>query len=973
MPNSGGQTPLDLAIQWQRTDALALLLEAGADPNLPDGRKMTPLHRVADPAAVTLLLEAGADLDARDESGATPLHRAAVSPALDVVRAHIDAGAEVDAPDEHGDTPLHWSLRNWASSLPAEVLLEAGADVNALNASNETPLHAAARYSSSGTAAIAALLEAGADANARAASGETPLHLAVPYNDDIAQLHALLAGGADVNSEDTSGATPLHRAAAWQNLATVNALLEGGADINARAGNGDTPLHRAVARAQPRHAPPMTFHYNAPPQVYTENRSGYPALSGSDTALVAALVGAGADMEARNDSGETALATAARHGNDRLVSKLLELGSPPEPGLAAVTPSAVPVCDWATHTMFADAPVVSLEGCLEAGVGVSALDRRGRSPLHALVGDLTAKHYFLPAAITALIGAGADTDARDGQGATLLHQVAGGARGYWVGGPLPLPDAAAALLAGGADVNARNRGGRTPLHVAAETLFDNSFTVTVLLDAGGDVNLRDESGGTPLYRASGRSGHPAMVRLLMRAGADVDAPADNGETPLHRAAREQNPTVAALLLELGADRTQVDDSGTVADPASCRRWPDPVFFHHATAATVVRCIDSGVGVDAEARYDLVRNPSGRLESYAAGSTPLHVAAGWTRDPAVITVLLAAGADVNARNRHRYTPLHYAARDNSEPAVIAVLVAAGAEVEAWRTGLLPHHPQPGWDVTPLHEAARNESAAIAAELLDAGADVNAVAAGGKMPLHRAAAENTNPAVVTELVSRGANVNARLPGGRTPLHEAAAANRNPGILTALLKAGADVNAWGASDEVWPDRESMIASATVRDFTPWGGNVNLSDQTGIRAPLHEAVMGRGDSAVVATLIEAGADVNARGDLHRSMEPAATPLHWAASANPHPAVPELLARAGADMNARSGAGWTPLHLAALRNPTLFPILLDLGADPEAADRYGKTPMDYAVENLWLQGWEVVRPLMEEKENESGREGSDG
>ncbi|MDE2762315.1 MAG: ankyrin repeat domain-containing protein [Gemmatimonadota bacterium] len=349
----------------------------------------------------------------------------------------------------------------------------------------------------------------------------------------------------------------------------------------------------------------------------------------------------------------------------------------------------------------------------------------------------------------------------------------------------------------------------------------------------------------------------------------------------------------------------------------------------------------------------MRNHSGRLEPYGPGSTPLHLAAGWTGDPAVITVLLEAGADVNARNRHHYTPLHYAARDNSEPGVIAALAAAGAEVNAWATGSLPHTE---WDVTPLHEAARNGSAAIAAALLDAGADANAVAAGGRTPLHRAAAENANPAVIAELVSRGADVNARLPGGRTPLHEAAAGNRNPEILTALLDAGAEVNALGASDEVWSDRESMEAMETISGFTPWGGRVEFADYAGIRTPLHEAVMGHGDSAVVATLIAAGAEVNARGDLNRMSDPAATPLYWAVSANPHPAVPEMLVRAGADINARGGSGWTPLHLAALRNPVLFPALLDLGADPEAPDRYGKTPMDHAVENLWLQGWEVVR-----------------
>ena len=61
--------------------------------------------------------------------------------------------------------------------------------------------------------------------------------------------------------------------------------------------------------------------------------------------------------------------------------------------------------------------------------------------------------------------------------------------------------------------------------------------------------------------------------------------------------------------------------------------------------------------------------------------PLHQAAGHNNNPAVITALLNAGANPNARDKSGATPLHWAARFNQQPAVIAALLDAGADTAA----------------------------------------------------------------------------------------------------------------------------------------------------------------------------------------------------------------------------------------------------------------------------------------------------
>ena len=203
-----------------------------------------------------------------------------------------------------------------------------------------------------------------------------------------------------------------------------------------------------------------------------------------------------------------------------------------------------------------------------------------------------------------------------------------------------------------------------------------------------------------------------------------------------------------------------------------------------------------------------------------GDTPLHNAARFNDNPAVITALLDAGADAAARDDEGKIPWDYVKERDA---------LRGAD--AWRLNGLSLATQvfgecARWNTLDFFEAATLEQVVgcLAAE-----AGVNARDEYGRTPLHYAALASTNPALIAALIDAGAEVDARDGGGWTPLHDAAESNSDSTIVAALLAAGARVNA--------------------RDGHSW-------------TPLHFAARFSSSPGVIAALLDAGADAAARDD---------------------------------------------------------------------------------------------------------------
>ncbi|MCL2001696.1 MAG: ankyrin repeat domain-containing protein, partial [Planctomycetes bacterium] len=271
----------------------------------------------------------------------------------------------------------------------------------------------------------------------------------------------------------------------------------------------------------------------------------------------AVLMKSGADLDAKDGNGETALITAAKNRKDTdVLLMLLEAGADVnetnEDGDTALHYAAY----WNNN------PEV-VKTLIEHGADVDGKGEYERTPLMRAVAGSEAGN------IIALLDAGADADLEDEDGKKAIDHT-----------PSEMPSwadedtwkAAMARLSGGGKSAGNAMSDKDFLELCVNGTPEE---VERAIKSGANVNAVDDDGVTPLMYAA-RSNVVPVAALLLEAGADIEAYDRDGDMPLHWAALGDNPATILFLLDQGADAGATNNNGRKAIEWLSELRPDGV-------------------------------------------------------------------------------------------------------------------------------------------------------------------------------------------------------------------------------------------------------------------------------------------------------------------------------------------------------------------------------------------------------------
>ncbi|ROV87708.1 hypothetical protein VSDG_09732 [Cytospora chrysosperma] len=403
--NGEGTTPMSQAVSVQRLDLAQLLLDRGADPNLP-GPKHPLWPSCYHPSFLELLLSRGADFTMAPGI----MEFAASINNVESVRALLAAGVDPNAKKDGVYTPLCSAIRDDRPELVA-LLLASGADPN-LSASEHPCFKCVTHHRAH---LLPQVVAAGGDPNEPRGIVEKAV-----AHDNMDALVYLLDHGVDANARSAEGYTPLTTAIREDRADMVDLLLGRGADPAVRG--QDWPLCMAVRR-------PAILKRLLPAVTSPKAFKGVVemAVCADQLESVRLLLGAGFSVEDKNGGVFSPLTSAIREGHKHIVRYLID-----EAGADVNAPGEhLPIIKAIRRMRDHDTEVLEL--LLARGADINLMYRGWNAVLQAVEnGDAHVLKVLVEK------GNGVDLEQKDENGRTVMEVV--NERGW---------EEAAAIIGGG--------------------------------------------------------------------------------------------------------------------------------------------------------------------------------------------------------------------------------------------------------------------------------------------------------------------------------------------------------------------------------------------------------------------------------------------------------------------------------------------------------------------------------------------
>jgi ankyrin repeat protein len=434
-----------------------------------------------------------------------------------------------------------------------------------------------------------------------------------------------------------------------------------------------------------------------------------------------------------------------------------------------------------------------------------------------------------------------------------------------------------------------------------------------------------------------KTGDKTTALTLLQQKADVNSPEPDGTTAIMWAARQNDLQMADRLIRAGADVKAANRYGVTPLSLACV---------NGNAVMIEKLLTAGADANAAGTED---------------ETPLMTVAR-TGSVDAAKVLLAHGAKVDTREGwHGETALMWAAAE-SHPAMVSALIAAGADVNEISTVVkwdrqTTAEPREKWlplgGFSPLMFAVREGCLECAKILADKGANLNLADPDGITPMVDAII-NGHYDVAGFLVDKGADPSLADKTGRAALYAAVDMHTMPASnRPSPNESGNEMSSLDLIKSLLAHRAAV--NLQLKTQQPYRTKVDRGNDTMLTTgttPILRAAKA-GDTTVMALLLEKGADAKlaTRNGMNPLMAAAGLGTNESDAVGRKKTEKEaidsieLCLKAGVDVNAADSKGQTALHGAAQKGwNEVVQYLADHGAKLDLKDKKGLTPVDAAM-----------------------------